>query len=138
MGICCGLLTFQIKYIDTFIKLDAVKLEFKNHRILELLSMLWINSNEKFSGFCGYYYTNNCIQTYLSFELVWNIFLYQYTISIKAMIYKYGKAIYFTNISNYMNWTCNNISEINVKFFSVPPSDSVRQQNLLRAKRMDT
>ena len=48
MGICCGLLILQIKYIDTFIKLDAVKLEFKNHRILELLSMLWINSNENF------------------------------------------------------------------------------------------
>ena len=31
MGICCGLLTLQIKDIDIFIKVDAIKLKFKNH-----------------------------------------------------------------------------------------------------------
>lgn len=53
------------------------------------------------------------------------------------MIHKNGKAIYFINISNYMNLTCNNTSEINVKFFSAPLPDSLRQCNLVRAKRMN-
>lgn len=45
-SLCCSYVAG--KYIDTFIKLDVIKLEPKNHRISELLSMLWINVNENF------------------------------------------------------------------------------------------
>lgn len=38
------------KYIDTFINLDAIKLESKSHRILELLSMLWIYVYDTIQG----------------------------------------------------------------------------------------
>lgn len=35
-----------------------------------------------------------------------------------------------------MNWACNNISEINIKFISAPLSDSLRHYNLDSAKRI--
>lgn len=48
MGTFWALIILQISTMDTFIKPDAMKLEFKSHRIFELPSSQWTNAYENF------------------------------------------------------------------------------------------